>query len=40
VDVTVYVWEPKAERWRLLTFGETKALWDYRGRLEAQPEPA
>src|ERR1700758_1661679 len=33
VDVTVYVWEPKAERWRLLTFGETKALWEYRGRL-------
>jgi hypothetical protein len=31
VDVIVYVWEPEAERWRLLTFGETKALWDHRG---------
>jgi hypothetical protein len=40
VDITVYVWEPEAERWRLLTFGETKALWEYRGRLQAQPEPS
>jgi hypothetical protein len=39
VDVTVYVWDAKAERWRLLTFGETKALWEYRGRLQKQPEP-
>jgi hypothetical protein len=30
VDVVVHVWEPEAKRWRLLTFGETKALWDYR----------
>jgi hypothetical protein len=27
VDVTVYVWEPQAKRWRMLTFGETQALW-------------
>ena len=40
VDVTVYVWDAKVERWRLLTFGETKALWEYRGRLQKQPEPA
>jgi hypothetical protein len=31
VDASVYVWEPAAERWRLLTFGETQALWAYRG---------
>jgi hypothetical protein len=31
VDVTVYVWEPDPERWRLLTLAETRALWDYRG---------
>jgi hypothetical protein len=30
VDVTVYVWEPDTERWRLLTLAETRALWDYR----------
>jgi hypothetical protein len=34
VDVTVHVWEPEAERWRMLTFGETRALWDYRGKVE------
>ena len=33
VDVTVYVWQPTTERWRMLTFGETRALWEYRGRL-------
>lgn len=31
VDVIVYVWEPAPERWRMLTFGETRALWDRRG---------
>jgi hypothetical protein len=30
VDVTVYVWEPNSERWRMLGFGETKVLWEYR----------
>jgi hypothetical protein len=30
VDVTVYVYDAAAERWRMLTFGETKALWDHR----------
>jgi hypothetical protein len=34
VDATIYVWEPKRERWRMLTLGETRALWDYRGRIE------
>ncbi len=40
VDVTVYVWDAKAERWRMLTFGETKALWEYRGHLQDQAESA
>jgi hypothetical protein len=35
VDVNLYVWEPLAERWRMLTFGETQALWGYRGRRNA-----
>jgi hypothetical protein len=34
VDVTVYVWDEKAKRWRRLTFGETKELWEYRDRVE------
>jgi hypothetical protein len=32
VDVTVYVWEPSQDRWRMLTLGETRTLWDYRAR--------
>ena len=40
VDVVVHVWEPDTERWRLLTFGETMALWDYRGRREASTPAA
>jgi hypothetical protein len=32
VDVRIYVWEPGTERWVLLTLGEQKALWEYRGR--------
>ena len=32
VDVTVYIWEPDAERWRMLSFTETRALWDRRAQ--------
>jgi hypothetical protein len=35
VDVTIYVWEPKRERWRRLTFSEARALWDYRGQTDS-----
>ena len=34
VDVTVYVWDWKRERWRMLSLGQTQALWKYRGRTE------
>jgi hypothetical protein len=34
VDVTVWVWQPEAERWRMLTLEETRSLWDYRGRMD------
>jgi hypothetical protein len=34
VDVTVHVWEPEAERWRMLTYSETRMLWEYRGRID------
>ena len=30
VDVRVYVWQPKAKRWRLLNLAEQKALWERR----------
>lgn len=36
VDVRVEVWDPHRERWRLLTHGEQKRLWDARTR----PAPA
>jgi hypothetical protein len=38
VDVMVYVWVPEGERWRRLTFRETRALWDYRGRADQAAE--
>jgi len=31
VDVAISVWDPEHDRWRLLTHGEQKALWDMRG---------
>ena len=43
VDVTIWVWQPEQERWRLLSLEDARALWEYRGRLapaESQPEPA
>ena len=43
VDVSMFVWEPEADRWRLLTFDEGRLLWGYRGRAEelgATPAPA
>jgi hypothetical protein len=33
VDVTIWVWQPETERWRMLSLEEARALWDYRGRL-------
>ena len=32
VDVSVYVWEHRAEAWRLLTRREKSLLWDFRDR--------
>src|SRR5271155_5217723 len=31
VDIRIYVWSRAAKRWRLLTLGEQKALWEFRG---------
>jgi hypothetical protein len=30
VDVHVFVWQPKAQQWRLLTIGEQRTMWDRR----------
>ena len=38
VDAWIYVWDDTTEHWVLLTLGEHKALWEYRGKLA--PEPA
>lgn len=34
VDVRIYAWDHGSERWILLTLGEQKALWEFRGRRE------
>ncbi len=41
VNVTIWVWQPDDERWRMLSLEEARALWDYRGRLAdlAPPDP-
>jgi hypothetical protein len=31
VDVDLYVWQPTQERWRMLTFGERRAMWELQG---------
>jgi hypothetical protein len=28
VDITVYVWQPETNRWRMLTLPEQRALWE------------
>ena len=30
VDVRIYTWQPRSERWRLLTLGEQTAIWGLR----------
>jgi hypothetical protein len=35
VDVIVYVWDEDRDRWRRLTFGEAKTLWQQRAALAA-----
>jgi hypothetical protein len=33
VDVTIWIWKPETERWLMLPLEDSRALWDYRGRL-------
>jgi hypothetical protein len=40
VDVNVYVWQPKTEKWRLLTFEERRVLWDSRPGAETPAQTA
>ena len=37
VDIRIYVWAPLTGRWRLLTLGEQKALWEFRGSERGEP---
>ncbi|MEY2534359.1 MAG: hypothetical protein QOF29_2269 [bacterium] len=37
VDVRIYAWNHRDEKWRLLTHGEQKTLWDLRGAAAAAP---
>jgi hypothetical protein len=32
VDVAIYVWSDRAEKWQLLTLAESKMLWKLRGQ--------
>jgi hypothetical protein len=34
VDVTIWVWQADADRWRMLTLEEARSLWEYRGRVD------
>jgi hypothetical protein len=34
VDVTIWLWLPETERWLMLPLEDSRALWEYRGRLE------
>jgi hypothetical protein len=40
VDVNVYVWQPKTEKWRLLSFEERRLLWDARATAGAPASTA
>lgn len=40
VDVTIWVWKPEAERWRMLSLEEARSLWEYRGRMDDAAAPA
>ena len=33
VDVTIWVWQPEQDRWRMLSLEDARAIWEYRGRL-------
>ncbi len=35
VDVSIFVWQPRHERWRALTLREERVLWDLRDRRAA-----
>jgi hypothetical protein len=37
VDVHVFLWEPTAERWRLLTLEEQRTMWDRRTHVNQAP---
>jgi hypothetical protein len=36
VDVRIYAWDHRNGKWALLTLGEQRALWQFRGRSEGR----
>jgi hypothetical protein len=40
VDVTIWIWQPETERWLILPLEDSRALWEYRGRLGEQANGA
>jgi hypothetical protein len=40
IDVNIYVWQPKTENWRLLSFDEQRLLWDRRDPSAGRPDAA
>jgi hypothetical protein len=36
-DVTIYVWEPGEERWRLLSLAEHRVIWERRNGRGSRP---
>ena len=40
VDVQAYVWQPEAEKWRLLTLDELRTLWERRAPADGTSAPS
>jgi hypothetical protein len=40
VDVSVYVWQPNSDKWRLLSFDERRAFWDLRAGAQPSADSA
>jgi hypothetical protein len=39
LDARIFQWMAETGRWRLLTLDESKALWEFRGRVAATRQP-
>jgi hypothetical protein len=39
VDVRIYIWEPKTEKWSMLSYRDQKLLWGFRGQVASVRHP-